>query len=401
MSVTTPVSLFYSYAHEDEEHRKDLEGHLKILERRGLLQPWHDRKIVPSQEWNEAIDRYLNDAELVLLLVSKDFIASDYIWGRELKVAMARHETGAARVVPILVRAVDIEPEDAPFMKLQGLPTNLRPVTSWPNVDEAWTDVAKGLRATVNDIRAHRPVRPPSTHSDGVRSPAPEPTPAAPPAPRASSGPLRRSLSSVYGHLRALLPSRASGPGDTDTEVAPGGPSTEQPVADDPLLERVVDAIAQKIVQANVARGGPPLDAGVIRGQVLSLIDTPEQKRVLWVDDRPQGNALEIATLAKLQVEVVTVRSTDDALQRIDADSGERFDLVISDWERRADGREAGLALAARLRSQHPQTPLVFYHGEFGPERRAERARRAREAGALGEAVVPGELLALVLKAFG
>jgi len=156
-----PVTLFYSYAHEDEALRDELQGHLKLLERRGLLAPWHDRQIVLGAHWSGAIDANLRNAELVLLLISKDFIESDYIWGTELAVAMQRQAEHEAVVVPIIVRAVDLEPDDAqdlPFLKLQALPTDLRPVTSWPNRDEAWTNVAKGLRVTVKDIRERRPL---------------------------------------------------------------------------------------------------------------------------------------------------------------------------------------------------------------------------------------------------
>jgi len=127
------VTVFYSYAHKDEPLLGDLQDHLKILERRGLLAPWHDRRIGAGDDWNRRIDDYLRRAELVLLLVSKSFLGSDYIFGKELKVAMQRQQAGQATVVPIVVRAVDVEPEDAdalPFLKLQGLPTDLRPVTS-------------------------------------------------------------------------------------------------------------------------------------------------------------------------------------------------------------------------------------------------------------------------------
>ena len=82
-AAAAPVTLFYSYAHEDEALRDELQGHLKLLERRGLLAPWHDRRIVPGADWSGAIDGYLRNAELVLLLVSKDFIASDYIMGTD------------------------------------------------------------------------------------------------------------------------------------------------------------------------------------------------------------------------------------------------------------------------------------------------------------------------------
>lgn len=139
-----PVSLFYSYAHEDESLRNELCGHLKILERRGLLSQWHDRQIQAGEDWHSRISEELQTADLVLLLVSTAFINSDYIFGNELTVAMQRHAAGFATVVPVIVRAVNIEAEDAeafPFMKLQGLPTDLRPVTSWPNRDEAWTNV--------------------------------------------------------------------------------------------------------------------------------------------------------------------------------------------------------------------------------------------------------------------
>ena len=84
------MTLFYSYAHEDEPLRDELEGHLKILERRGLIAPWHDRQITAGNDWNAAIHHGLTAAELVLLLISKDFISSDYIFSTELKVAMER-----------------------------------------------------------------------------------------------------------------------------------------------------------------------------------------------------------------------------------------------------------------------------------------------------------------------
>ena len=88
------------------------------------------------------------------MLVSADFINSDYIWGHELATAMQRHERGEASVVPVMLRSTDID--DAPFAKLQALPTDRRAVTSWPNRDEAWTDVAKGIRRTVAAIQARR-----------------------------------------------------------------------------------------------------------------------------------------------------------------------------------------------------------------------------------------------------
>jgi hypothetical protein len=91
-AAAPPVSLFYSYAHEDEALCDELRGHLKILERRGLLASWYDREITPGEDWHAKIDAQLQMADLVLLLISKDFIDSDYIFGNELTVAMQRHK---------------------------------------------------------------------------------------------------------------------------------------------------------------------------------------------------------------------------------------------------------------------------------------------------------------------
>jgi CheY-like chemotaxis protein len=362
-----PVTLFYSYAHEDEPLRDELQGHLMILERRGVIRSWHDRAIVPGHDWSREIDEHLRRADLVLLLVSKDFIASDYIMGTELAVAMQRQQSGEATVVPILLRPVDLQPEDAadmPFVNLlqpQGLPRDLKPVTTWPTRDEAWTNVASGLRATVNAIRARRPAPPKA------------PPPVAPPAPTVTLPPVFSPL--------AVAP-------ETAVEAPPSA-----------LLERVLDDVTRQIGQAQSAKGGAAPDAGVLRAQALRLIDAPEPHRVLWVDDHPENNVYEIAALAKLQIEVETVRATDEALARLGAPEGTPYDLVISDWSRSAETPLAGLRLLAAMRQRGHRQPVVYYHGTFGNVARAALAASARAAGAHGEAVLPAELLALVLGA--
>ncbi|MBH2042031.1 MAG: CHAT domain-containing protein [Comamonadaceae bacterium] len=388
-----PVTLFYSYAHEDEALRDELQGHLKLLERRGLLAPWHDRQIVAGEEWAGRINENLRRAELVLLLVSKDFIKSDYIMGTELAVAMQRQAEHAAVVVPIVVRALDLDPEDAqdlPFLKLQALPTDLRPVTSWPNRDEAWTNVAKGLRATVKIIRERRP-------------------PALPVPPISAPGSIDTKTMPIHTHDE--MPSMAApvdwrSAGSVKLERFESVPQKEVPAtrvdrpATDPLLDRVVADVAQQIVQAQRERSAIALDAqGVVslQAQTRTLIDLPDQQRVLWVDNHPEGNRFEAAALAKLQIEVVTARSTDEALHIIAADR-EGFALVISDWDRAGEPAPAGLHLLARLRHVGIYWPLVFYHAAD----RAQRPRRAAQAcaaGALGEAVLPSELMALVVQA--
>jgi CheY-like chemotaxis protein len=122
---------------------------------------------------------------------------------------------------------------------------------------------------------------------------------------------------------------------------------------------------------------------------------------VLWVDDHPENNVGEAAALAKLQIEVAMVRSTDDALARLAEESTSRdpFDLVISDWGRPAEGPLAGLRLMAAMRKRGHGQPVIYYHGTFRTAERTALAATARAAGAFGEAVLPGDLIRLVLDA--
>ena len=392
---TAPVSLFYSYAHEDEALRGELAGHLKILERRGLISAWHDRQIVPGQAWGQAIDEHLTSADLVLLLVSKDFIGSDYIWGVELAQAMQRQQAQQCEVVPILVRAVDIDPadaEDLPFLKLQALPPGLLPVTSWTNRDEAWTQVAKGLRATVERIRGRRP------------APLPLPAPALAPvaaAPAPAPAPTRRGPAKNGGiHFGAPAPGPAPAPAPAPA-AAPATPLLRPP---DAQLDRLVNRFADHVDQAQLQRGGQPLYDHFryeLRRDAQALIDRVDAVRVLWVDDRPDHNLRERALLASLQIEVVTVTTTAGALARIgaDAQAGEPFDLVLSDWSRPPEGGQAALQLMQAMQQAGYRMPVIVYHGEVDPAARQRRADQLAAAGALGQAVMPAELLALVQRA--
>ena len=127
-----------------------LENHLAILKRQGVITGWHDRRIGAGEEWEGKIDAHLNSARVILLLISADFIASDYCYDVELKQAMERHEAGEARVIPVILRPVDWK--GAPFGKLQALPKDAKPVTTWANRDEAFVDVARGIRAVVKEL---------------------------------------------------------------------------------------------------------------------------------------------------------------------------------------------------------------------------------------------------------
>src|SRR6516225_8308609 len=132
-----PVSVFYSYSHKDEDLRNELEAHLAALRRSGLIQEWHDRKILPGQDWDREIDKYLQSASLILFLISADFINSSYISDVEVKQALDRQRAGIAVVIPIILRPVlwNVIPE---LGRLQALPDGARPITEWPSHDAAF-----------------------------------------------------------------------------------------------------------------------------------------------------------------------------------------------------------------------------------------------------------------------
>lgn len=146
------VKIFFCYAHEDEELLNKLKAHLKPLEREGLIDFWHDRDISAGMEWEKAIDENLNTAQIILLLVSPDFMNSDYCYSIEMKRALERYSAGEASVIPIIFRPVDWK--HSPLGKLQALPKDSKPVTSWHNQDEAFSNVAEGIRKVVETFLA-------------------------------------------------------------------------------------------------------------------------------------------------------------------------------------------------------------------------------------------------------
>jgi hypothetical protein len=145
-----PIEIFYSYSHEDENLRNKLEKHLSVLKRTGVITGWHDRKIIPGTEWGGEIDEHLEKAKIILLLVSSDFLASDYCYDIEMTQAMKRHHSREACVIPIILRECDWS--GAPFGKLQALPKDAKPIKSWGDLDVAFTDVAKGIKRAVEEL---------------------------------------------------------------------------------------------------------------------------------------------------------------------------------------------------------------------------------------------------------
>src|SRR5215470_15118354 len=124
---TRTFEIFYSYAHRDEYWRKKLEIHLSTLKRQGLITDWHDRNIGTGKEWAKEIDKHINTANIILLIISPDFIASDYCYSVEMQRALERHAAHEARVIPIILRPVNWE--GTPMHKLQALPKNAKAIT--------------------------------------------------------------------------------------------------------------------------------------------------------------------------------------------------------------------------------------------------------------------------------
>ena len=148
------LEVFFSYSHVDQDLRDRLEIHLSILKSQGVISSWHDRKIIPGVEWASEIDTHLDTAQIILLLISADFLASPYCTEVEVMRAMERHDARQARVIPIILHYCNWQ--SAPFGKLQALPTDGKPIDSrhWYNKDEAFLNVAQGIKKAIEDIHA-------------------------------------------------------------------------------------------------------------------------------------------------------------------------------------------------------------------------------------------------------
>lgn len=146
-----PIKVFISFSHKDEALKDALYDQLAPLKRNRLIQSWQDWDLEAGIEWNEEITAQLEAAGIILLLVSPGFIASEYCFDEEMQRAMERHESGTARVIPIIMKPCDWK--SMPFAKLQVLPKGSEPVNTWPNQDEALLSVVKGVRQAVESLR--------------------------------------------------------------------------------------------------------------------------------------------------------------------------------------------------------------------------------------------------------
>ncbi|MCP3956475.1 MAG: toll/interleukin-1 receptor domain-containing protein [bacterium] len=163
-----PPSIFISYAHQDEKLRAQLETHLAVLERTRGVETWHYRKIGPGRLWQGVIDEELNTADLILLLLSPSFVASDYCWDVELSAAIRRYGAGEALIVPVLLRPVALL-EETPLGQFQILPSGAQPVSECRDRDKAFADIVNGIGTMLDQWHRIQTSSPEPTMTWGIR----------------------------------------------------------------------------------------------------------------------------------------------------------------------------------------------------------------------------------------
>jgi hypothetical protein len=139
--------VFFSYSHADEDLRNRLEVHLAMLERQGVITIWHDRRLPPGDEFDHGISEQLEIADLILLLVSPDFLASRYCYDVEMARALQRHRAGEARVLPVILRPCDWK--STPFGSLLATPTDGKPITKFTDYDDALLEVTNAIKSAI------------------------------------------------------------------------------------------------------------------------------------------------------------------------------------------------------------------------------------------------------------
>ena len=292
MPDASPIEVFISYAHKDERLTNKLRTHLRLLQRQGVIADWHDRDITAGDNWKGQIDVHLTRARIILLLVSPDFLASDYCYDVELKRAMSRHRAGRAVVIPVFLRPCDWK--GAPFGKLQGLPTDAEPVASrrWSSQDEAFTIVARGIRAAVEKHRkewqgASPPTPPPAPGP--VPKDAPKPSSRAPVKPAATRNPKPAAAQSKRAAARPAgqtAEARSSRVDNTGAWVLLG---------DRLFLSKGVAGQPDGSVEVRIAPGSAEEEAdlralGSERAGSGNAVPFAHQNQAFWARVRPLGS---------------------------------------------------------------------------------------------------------------
>lgn len=142
------MKVFISYSHNDSKTLDRLHTHLAVLRRDGRIAEWFDREILAGSEIDSEIEERLESSSLFLLLISPDFLASDYCIDREMARALQRHHAGKARVIPIIVEPC--EWKHTSLGNLKALPRDGEPISNWTNENDALHDVVQELRRVLD-----------------------------------------------------------------------------------------------------------------------------------------------------------------------------------------------------------------------------------------------------------
>ncbi len=147
--MSEKIKAFVSFAPEDKALLQRFIRHLSPLKRQGSIE-LYDPLISAGTEWQRVIDAYLENCQLIMLLISSYFMDSDYCYCKQMQRAVERHDSGEVRVIPIILSPTDWR--GAPFSKLQALPTDGKPVTKWRNREEAFYDVIQSIRQAIEEL---------------------------------------------------------------------------------------------------------------------------------------------------------------------------------------------------------------------------------------------------------
>jgi hypothetical protein len=168
-----PLSAFISYAHEDEKYAEKIKKGIRLLERQNLIKVWYDRNISLSGSWEKEIDENLHSSNIIILLISDDFINSDYCWGKEMNIALKRHEAGDATVIPIFVRPCNTR--GAPFESIQSLPKDREPLSTAQDLDKEVAQISESLYdLIINKIKPGSPIKANNLHKQTFESSLPK-----------------------------------------------------------------------------------------------------------------------------------------------------------------------------------------------------------------------------------
>jgi formylglycine-generating enzyme required for sulfatase activity len=320
-----PLQVFCCYAREDQQYLLTLKKHLSPIQREGLIVVQADIDISPGEEWEQKISHYLNTAQIILLLISPDFMNSDYCYSQEMKRAMERHEGREAHVIPIILRPTRWQ--KAPFGKLQVLPTNAEPVTGkyWHSSDDAFFDVEKGIEKVIEDFDVHSISAAPASAATSIALPG-EPTPI--PVQLEQLGFLGRRING----LKCILPPMVSVPSGN---FLMGSDKTEDPQANSdekPQYPIQVEAFQMGVFPVTVAEYALYLRANPsVNPPEGSSFSTTHGKFLTWAIMREQCFNYPMA-----QVTWFNARDYAEWLAQI---TGQPFRLPTeAEWEKAARG---------------------------------------------------------------